>query len=109
MVGVYMRGGLLYAAREPRSANGAVVRGARAGEDVGVTRLSGMIDHREGLVHVAKVPRVEKGGSRAVDLAALAALAAPAAVVAAVGNQITGSRSRRRGGHPICSTGPAKA
>jgi putative transcriptional regulator len=62
-----------------------VVRGASAGEDVGVTRLSGMIDHREGLVHVAKVPRVEKGGSRAVDPGALAALAAEASVVAAVG------------------------
>ena len=47
MVGVYMQGGLLYAGREPRSANGAVVRGVRSGEDVGVTRLSGMIDHRE--------------------------------------------------------------
>lgn len=85
MVGVYMEAGLLYAGREPRSANGAVVRGARAGEDVGVTRLSGMIDHHEGIVHVAKVPRVEKGGSRSVDLETLAALAAPAAVVAAVG------------------------
>ena len=85
MVGVYMQNGLLYAGREPRSANGAVVREARAGEDVGVTRLSGLIEHREGVVHVAKVPRVEKGGSRAVDLEALAALAAPAAVVAAVG------------------------
>ncbi len=85
MVGVYMQDGLLYAGREPRSANGAVVRSAWAGEDVGVTRLAGMIDHREGLVHVAKVPRVEKGGSRAVDPAALAALAVPIPVVAAVG------------------------
>lgn len=85
MVGVYMDGGLLYAGRMPRSANGAVVREARAGEDVGVTRLSGLIEHREGRVHVAKVPRVERGGSRAVDLAALAELAARASVVAAVG------------------------
>jgi putative transcriptional regulator len=85
MVGVYMQGGLLYAGKEPRSANGAVVRGVVAGEDVGVTRLSGLIEHREGIVSVAKVPRVEKGGSRAVDLDSLAALAATAPVVAAVG------------------------
>ncbi len=85
IVGVYMRDGLLYAGREPRSANGAVVRSARAGEDIGVTRLSGLIEHREGLVHVAKVPRVEKGGSAAVDFAVLASLASGIPVVAAVG------------------------
>ncbi len=85
IVGVFMRDGLLFAGREPRSANGAVVRTARAGDDIGVTRLSGLIDHREGLVHVAKVPRVEKGGSAAVDLAALRSLASVVPVVAAVG------------------------
>ncbi len=85
MVGVFMKEGLLYAGRELRAANGAVVRGARAGEDVGVTRLAGLIDHVEGRIHVAKVPRVERGGSRAVDLLALAALAEKTPVVAAVG------------------------
>ena len=85
IVGVFMRDGLLYAGRELRSANGAVVRSARAGDDIGVTRLSGLIDLREGLVHVAKVPRVEKGGSTSVDLSVLASLASGVRVVAAVG------------------------
>ncbi|MDI9633451.1 MAG: winged helix-turn-helix transcriptional regulator [Methanolinea sp.] len=84
-VGVYMQDGFLYASREPRSAMGTVTRDARAGEDVGVARLSGLIDHTEGVVHVCKVPRVEKGGSQRVERDALAGLVRDVKVVAAVG------------------------
>lgn len=84
-VGVYMQGGFLYASREPRSAMGTVVRDAREGEDVGVARLSGLIDHTEGVIHVCKVPRIERGGSRRVRKDLLRDLVQDAGVVAAVG------------------------
>ncbi len=84
-VGVYMQDGFLYASPEPRSATGTVVADARAGEDVGVARLSGLIDHTEGAVHVCKVPRIDKGGSRRVNRALLRELVQGAGVVAAVG------------------------
>jgi putative transcriptional regulator len=58
---------------------------ATAGEDVGVARLNGIIDHREGTIHVCKVPRVERGGSRRVRRELLREVAGRAAVVAAVG------------------------
>ena len=61
-----MREGLLYASKETRSAMGSVIRDARAGEDVGIARLSGIIDHSEGTIHVCKVPRIQRGGSRMV-------------------------------------------
>jgi len=84
-VGVYMQGGFLYASREPRSAMGTVVRDAREGEDVGVARLSGLIDHTEGVSHVCTGPRIERGGSRRVRKDLLRDLVQDAAVVAAVG------------------------
>jgi putative transcriptional regulator len=84
-VGVYMEQGWLYASREPRSAMGTVVMNAKAGEDVGVARLTGLIDHTEGIIHVCKVPRVQRGGSRKVRKDRLLEVIENVGVVAAVG------------------------
>lgn len=84
-VGLYMEHGWLYASKEPRSAMGTAVMDARAGEDVGVARLSGLIDHTEGVVHVCKVPRILKGGSRKVKRDRLLEVIDGVGVVAAVG------------------------
>ena len=84
-VGVYMRDGLLYASHTPQSATGTVTRDARAGEDVGVARLNGLIDHREGIIHVGKVPRIERGGSRNVRKDLLSDLVRSVQFVGAVG------------------------
>jgi len=84
-VGVYMKNGWLYAAREPRSAMGTAVSDARVGEDVGVARLAGLIDHQEGMIHVCKVPRIQRGGSRKVRRDRLTEVASRAGIVAAVG------------------------
>jgi putative transcriptional regulator len=88
-VGVYMRGGLLYASKEPRSAMGTVIRDARAGEDVGIARLSGIIDHTEGTIHVCKVPRIQRGGSRMVRKDRLSEVISKAGLLAAVGLEAT--------------------
>ena len=66
-VGVYMQDGWLYAAREEHAAMGEATMDARPGEDVGVGRLNGIIEHHEGLIHVCKIPRIERGGSRMVQ------------------------------------------
>jgi len=84
-VGVYMKGGWLYAGREERSATGVVTMDAACGQDVGVARLNGIIDHREGRIQVCKVPRVERGGSRRVQLPLLQEIADRVSIVAAVG------------------------
>jgi putative transcriptional regulator len=84
-VGVFMQNGWLYATREEQTARGEATMDAEPGEDVGVARLSGIIDHREGLIHVCKVPRVERGGSRMVNSDLLLDAIRDVDMVAAVG------------------------
>jgi putative transcriptional regulator len=84
-VGVFMKGGFLYAAKKPQPAMGSVVADAKKDEDVGVARLNGIIEHHEGAITICKVPRVQHGGSRRVQLARLKELVKPAGMVAAVG------------------------
>jgi len=84
-VGVYMKDGFLYAGRAPLDASGTVVADAKTGTDVGVARLNGIIDHREGIVHVCKVPRIQNGGSRKVRRDRLLGVLSGAGMVAAVG------------------------
>jgi putative transcriptional regulator len=85
VVGVYMKDGWLYAGRGDQSASGQVIEETATGEDVGVTRLNGIIDHHEGVIHVCKVPRIQRGGSRMVNPDALQEVLESVKVVAAVG------------------------
>jgi len=85
MVGVYMKDGFLYAGRSPLAATGTVVADAKKGQDVGVARLNGIIEHKEGMIHVCKVPRIQNGGSKRVKRAELLAITGAAGMVAAVG------------------------
>ncbi|OPY37154.1 MAG: MarR family protein [Methanoregula sp. PtaU1.Bin051] len=84
-VGVFMKGGWLYAGKKKQAATGTVVADAKKDEDVGVARLSGIIDHREGGIRVCKVPRIQHGGSRRVNQKRLSEVLKGAEVVAAVG------------------------
>ncbi len=84
-VGVYMEGGWLYAGKVPRNAMGNAVMDASKGEDVGISRLNGLISHSEGLIHVCKVPRVQRGGSRNVKRDLLREITGRVGMVAAVG------------------------
>lgn len=84
-VGVYMKAGCLYAGKKPQMAMGMVVDPAKEGDDVGVARLAGLIEHTEGTVTVAKVPRIARGGSLAVDSAKLKETARGKEVIGAVG------------------------
>ena len=64
---------------------GMVANDAKEGDDVGVARLAGIIEHTEGKVEVAKVPRIERGGSSTIDSSRLASLAKTVDIVGAVG------------------------
>jgi putative transcriptional regulator len=73
-VGLRMRDGILYAFHSNSKAFGArgtTIGDARKGDDVGVEHLSGIIPMERVHVTIAIVPRVQRGGSAAVDLEAL--------------------------------------
>jgi putative transcriptional regulator len=68
-VSLEMRRGLLYAdKKEGIDASGITISDAKAGEDVGVSDLKGLISLEEGKITVCKVPRVQAGGSRKVNI-----------------------------------------
>jgi len=72
-VGLRMRDGILYAfhSNSKVRARGTTIGDARKGDDVGVEHLSGIIPMDRVHVTIAIVPRVQRGGSAAVDLEAL--------------------------------------
>jgi putative transcriptional regulator len=67
-VRVAMRNGVLYAGTGGEGARGAATCDASDGEDVGVMDLKGLIPLTRGRVKVIKVPSIESGGSRALDV-----------------------------------------
>jgi putative transcriptional regulator len=85
-VSLEMRNGLLYAnKKEGIEASGVVIASVTKGEDVGVSDLRGLISLDEGKVILCKVPRVQNGGSRKVDLGALTLQLSRARVVGCLG------------------------
>ncbi len=71
-VGLKMRNGLLYATNKSKNiARGVTTCSAKEGEDVGVTSIEGIIQLNIGRVTILRVPRIERGGSRKVDLVKL--------------------------------------
>jgi putative transcriptional regulator len=84
-VGVYMKDGILYASRRLTSANGEISIETPKGEETGVIKLDGIIDHTESVVQVCKVPRIERGGSRQVNLEKLKTVLKTVKLVACVG------------------------
>lgn len=81
-----MRDGLLYvSAREVTNATGTTISSALKGEDVGVTDLMGLIDLENASITVCKIPRVERGGSKNVDLERLKSLVRSKSYLATIG------------------------
>jgi putative transcriptional regulator len=71
-VGLKMSDGLLVATTQPsRQASGVTASSARAGEDVGVTTIEGIVPLQIGRVTILRVPGVQRGGSNKVDMARL--------------------------------------
>ena len=71
-VGLRMKDGLLFATDElGEGASGVTVSSASRGEDVGVTRIEGIVPLQVGQVTILRVPHIQRGGSRKVDLSRL--------------------------------------
>lgn len=72
VVGLEMKGGLLFATDAiSNGARGVVVSNARKGEDVGIYKIEGIVPLEIGEITVLKVPGIQRGGSRSVDLTRL--------------------------------------
>ncbi|MCZ7403220.1 MAG: winged helix-turn-helix transcriptional regulator [Candidatus Methanoperedens sp.] len=83
-VSLMMENGLLYAGTDG-AVTGITISDAEEGEDVGVTNLKGMISFPQVNITICKVPRVEKGGSRSVDLEMLQSRSIDKPYIAAIG------------------------
>ncbi|WP_321419313.1 MarR family transcriptional regulator [uncultured Methanomethylovorans sp.] len=81
-----MRNGLLYVStQDVTNATGTTISSALKGEDVGVTDLMGLIDLENASITVCKIPRVERGGSKNVDLERLKNLVRSKSYLATIG------------------------
>jgi putative transcriptional regulator len=83
-VSLMMENGLLFAGTDG-DVTGITISDAEVGEDVGVTDLKGMISFPQVNITICKVPRVEKGGSRSVDLEMLKSRSIDKSYIAAIG------------------------
>lgn len=67
-VGLEMRDGLLIATcLTGQGAKGVAVAPARKGEDVGITRVEGIVELHEERITILKIPDIQRGGSARVD------------------------------------------
>ena len=86
---LHMCDGLLYAKKcstlGEKLPTGRAMQSVAKGADVGITDFKGTIDVKDTKIVIAKVPRINRGGSHAVNLDALKNLATPATFTAALG------------------------
>lgn len=86
-VALGMRDGVVHATQwadgEPSS--GIVMSEAVAGEDVGITRIEGVMPLKATEVIIASLPAIQDGGSRRADIARLRRLAQHSGLVATMG------------------------
>jgi putative transcriptional regulator len=85
-VGLEMKDGMLFAAANRETgARGTATTAARAGEDVGVSSIEGIIPLKIGKVTVLKVPGIERGGSKTVAIEPLKKQISKQELVGAIG------------------------
>lgn len=69
-VGLKMKEGILMASSDSSlPAKGITTSRARAGEDVGITGIEGIVELTSGKAIILRIPSIDKGGSRSVDTA----------------------------------------
>lgn len=85
-VGLEMKDGLLFATADMnKGAKGIASAAARAGEDVGVFSIDGIVQLKVGKVTILKVPGIQRGGSRLVDMEQVKNEVSDKKLVAAIG------------------------
>ena len=85
-VGLEMKEGLLFATdRVGEGAKGIAFSDARAGEDIGVSNLEGIVELEIGKVTIFKMPSIQGGGSKMVDIDRLKSEIGDGRVIGAIG------------------------
>jgi putative transcriptional regulator len=85
-VGLVMRNGTLIASNySEQSAKGIAVTDAGEGQDVGISNIEGIIELEPGKVIILKIPGVQRGGFRKVDLVRLGKEISGEAIIGAIG------------------------
>jgi len=85
-VGLKMKDGLLLATRGKESkASGTVIAGAKAGEDVGISGIEGIVPLEVGRVTILRVPGIQRGGSSKVNYGILKERLAKSDLVTSLG------------------------
>ena len=108
-VGLEMRDGLLYAMPLPgKGARGIAAMDARTGEDIGVSKIEGIVDFKLGKAIVLKVPSVKRGGSKRIDFSRLEKSISGKPMVAAIGIEAVVALKKVFAG-PACIYGAAEA
>jgi putative transcriptional regulator len=108
-VGLVMKNGLLYATADSGTeATGMAVSDAKEGEDIGITKIEGIVSLEIGKVTVLRLPGIQRGGSRQADLDKLKKVASNRAPVGAVGVEAL-TALRKIGIEPACLYGVREA
>ena len=85
-VGLEMKDGLLYTTPTPgKGARGIAIGVARAGEDIGISNIEGIVELKLGKVTILKVPSIQRGGSEQTDLTRLKREVSRTALACAIG------------------------
>jgi putative transcriptional regulator len=85
-VGLEMKDGLLYASsRRNQEASGTTITSARAGEDVGISGIEGIVPLEVGRVTILRAPGIQLGGSKKVNYEILRERLAKSDFVTALG------------------------
>ena len=107
-VALKMKDGLLLASKDTADgATGIAVSSSMAGEDVGVTSIEGIVPLEMGKVTILKVPAIQRGGSRKVDLERLREHMKNRQVIASIG--LESSVALRKAGTGFYQYGAAEA
>lgn len=85
-VGLEMRDGLLFAtANVDKGGKGIASTAARAGEDMGISSIEGIVELKIGKVTILRIPNIQRGGSRIVDMEQLKKVISDGKLVGAIG------------------------
>ena len=84
--GLFMQDGLLHASAVTNTtARGTVIIAAKKGEEVALSNIAGIIEIQTGTVTICKVPGIQHGGSRNVDLEKLQLIVNGKTLIGALG------------------------
>lgn len=96
-VGLKMKDGLLFATASQRHpASGITITGAKAGEDVGISGIEGIVPLEVGRVTILRVPGIQRGGSSKVNYDILKQRLAKSDIVTALGLEALAALGKTR-------------